>query len=807
MFPGDKEASYLRARLKKLKRKQIAQIIILLLAGVFIAVSMTSAKVKTLTKVKRGGITNPYLARNAVDSDKIKNKSVKNADLANNSVTSGKISDGEVSNADLANDAVDTSKILNNSVTSEKIADGQVSSGDLAASSVNSSKISDGSITAEDIKDGTITAAKMAAGVLLTGETGPQGPAGEGGVWGSITGTLSSQTDLQDALNDKANKVEITIGDEGYGSTFAEAITAISSTPATLIVPSGTQEGGGVTVPANVTLKILQGALLHEADGTTLTINGSLEVGLYQVFSWSGSGRVAFSSGAVKEVLTQWFGAKGDGSNDDTAALNAAEEATVSGGVIHLLPGSYKTSGWLVTKTISIFSDTPGAYGSSNVTTIKAAGAQSYVLKFEGVYDGNTGDASGMLHPFLRNINVDGDNKAISDAAFIMESCNFARVENCSFQNSNGHGVRLRTNWEIRFTDFWLNNCGTIDTGSAFFIDGPSPFDAAYGTNNLRIIGGTWSSNRGRWIDASSLSNLDATWIEGNKFELDNATTPNTANTDVVHLGAASRTMILDNTFAGFGESTDKYANLIYINGVPSPGNPGGPGNLVRGNRAYGYGANATFPSGNGPINGLYLDSDAPPTTEEDNTYSTNDADHTCANVNVSKYPQNINRAWATFSTSLFPLDPLPDRELPGFLSIHKVQRGTLALDFVADEKAVNNSQTVLKVDSTDGSYNIICWNLDLSRYVGNDPLTNLTVKIRMRLDSSAGGGDTDTVDAYLSKDPWPGSDATVDSLDWKWYSFVIPMSGITDANHLLDVTLTAKDKALYVDGFEFSAN
>lgn len=38
-----------------------------------------------------------------------------------------------------------------------------------------------------------------------TGPTGPQGPAGPNASWGNITGTLSSQTDLQTALNLKAN--------------------------------------------------------------------------------------------------------------------------------------------------------------------------------------------------------------------------------------------------------------------------------------------------------------------------------------------------------------------------------------------------------------------------------------------------------------------------------------------------------------------------------------------------------------------------------------------------------------------------
>ncbi|MCP9820672.1 hypothetical protein KBZ18_14385 [Synechococcus sp. Cruz-9H2] len=44
-----------------------------------------------------------------------------------------------------------------------------------------------------------------------TGPTGPQGPAGPS-VWGGITGTLSTQADLQAALNQKLNASRLTVG-------------------------------------------------------------------------------------------------------------------------------------------------------------------------------------------------------------------------------------------------------------------------------------------------------------------------------------------------------------------------------------------------------------------------------------------------------------------------------------------------------------------------------------------------------------------------------------------------------------------
>jgi len=407
MFSREKDSSSnIHSAIKKLKRKQIAQGIILLLAGIFIVGSMTSAKVKTLKSVKKGSIKNAYLARNSVTSDKIKSKSVKNADLANNAVTSGKIKDGEVSNSDIADNSITTEKITdsnvntddlaNNSVSSRKIADGEVSSSDLAASSVNSSKITDGSITANDILDGTITAAKMAAGVI----TGSGSSA-----WGSITGTLSSQTDLQNALSDKADKHEITIGDEGYGSTLAEAITAIGSTSATLIIPNGTHEGGGVTIPANVTLKVLRGALIHEADGTTLTINGSLEAGLYQVFSWSGSGVVVMGAEIAK--IPEWWGAVGNDTTDDTTTLQVWATA---GGNLYLPKKTYKiTAGIIVPQyavidglgTIHQTDDTKEGLIVYDDVTVKNIG-----LEGSGTVPATPGDPGGYHHLGLTSYSI-----------------------------------------------------------------------------------------------------------------------------------------------------------------------------------------------------------------------------------------------------------------------------------------------------------------------------------------------------------------------------------------------------------------
>ncbi len=64
------------------------------------------------------------------------------------------------------------------------------------------------------------------------GPEGPPGPPGVGGTWGSITGTLSSQTDLQTALNLKANleSPSLTGNPTAPTATFGDNDTTIATT-------------------------------------------------------------------------------------------------------------------------------------------------------------------------------------------------------------------------------------------------------------------------------------------------------------------------------------------------------------------------------------------------------------------------------------------------------------------------------------------------------------------------------------------------------------------------------------------------
>lgn len=88
---------------------------------------------------------------------------------------------------------------------------------------------------------------------------------------------------------------------------------------ATIRIPRGTHEVlYDIIIPENICLKFDKGAILKVADTKTLTINGAIEAGFWQIFD--GEGTIT-GNPLITEVYPEWFGAKGDNETDDTDAF------------------------------------------------------------------------------------------------------------------------------------------------------------------------------------------------------------------------------------------------------------------------------------------------------------------------------------------------------------------------------------------------------------------------------------------------------------------------------------------------------
>lgn len=79
----------------------------------------------------------------------------------------------------------------------------------------------------------------------------------------------------------------------------------------------------------------------------TIQIDGPVDAGPYQIFS--GTGKVIFGAGVVKEVYSEWWGALGNNVQDDGNFLLAAYNSLTTGNV-KLLGKSYKTTVTIIPK-------------------------------------------------------------------------------------------------------------------------------------------------------------------------------------------------------------------------------------------------------------------------------------------------------------------------------------------------------------------------------------------------------------------------------------------------------------------------
>lgn len=214
-----------------------------------------------------------------------------------------------------------------------------------------------------------------------------------------------------------------------------------------VVITNGeTCAAGDITIP---NLRIEKGGLLRPATSRTITLSGNFEAGPYQVFANAnpGQGTISFSGNiTLREVLTEWWGAKADGVADFTPAFNSAKASLtnnkpgVNGAIIRLLPGDYRTSGITITdqQVHLIGSGGPGVLGSTATsTTFLSSVTNAPIIKYAGSV------AVYSMRARLENLTILGSTTAGSDQHGVWVDNNGILMNNVGIEKTGGHGLFL----------------------------------------------------------------------------------------------------------------------------------------------------------------------------------------------------------------------------------------------------------------------------------------------------------------------------------------------------------------------------
>jgi hypothetical protein len=336
-----------------------------------------------------------------------------------------------------------------------------------------------------------------------------------------------------------------TLGDVGY-ETLAAAVATAGSTSITVIVPSGNWVSGGVTVPSTMALVVEKGGYFTVATGTTLTINGFYNAGLYQTFSLTGTGKAVFGPGAVDKIYPQWWGAKADGVTDNSAAIQAAFDsiplASYYGWRVHFVSGTYYVASTInlpttvadwangAYTTVSITGDGATLYtDQANVSILKrwppdaVSSPNRYAntsfkvdgLNFRGTrLRGQVGlDLGATYGPRITNCNFDYLGRGLRLSYAMVPYVGNCKTHNCSVAGFTNTSSYLWTN----VNDTFNTNTGTFENCRAYVNDTDVVAIEGISKANPAVV--TWTAHGLETGDIvfMDLLSQDAEWATLNK--------------------------------------------------------------------------------------------------------------------------------------------------------------------------------------------------------------------------------------------------------------------------------------------------
>jgi hypothetical protein len=347
-----------------------------------------------------------------------------------------------------------------------------------------------------------------------------------------------------------------TLGDPGH-ATLTEALTTIGSAATTLFIPAGAVNvTANTNIPANVHLKVLRGGLFNISNGVTLTISGPLEAGPYQVFSWSGTGKVILGPGSVKAALPQWWGADHTGVNDCKAAIQAAHDAIRGGpisgapgglggyqGTVYLPKGTYKINSTITWDVGNVALRSDGAYLNATSNTNSAAfhltsyppdylGGGNYaqtrhVGLIEGIFLRGPGKASAGSVGFY----ISGQDASRTASTFTINRVNLHGFENGIKIFSHAHSIDFNSMYIYRcaigahLPDGGTNYGERINFNQTCFAENDLAFKSSNGDADFYFLSCSFDFNKKLARLENSKADLTDCHVE---FDSNHASTPMT---------------------------------------------------------------------------------------------------------------------------------------------------------------------------------------------------------------------------------------------------------------------------------------
>lgn len=202
---------------------------------------------------------------------------------------------------------------------------------------------------------------------------------------------------------------------------------------------------------------------------------------------WLDPGQVLRSSSTL-EINVRDFGAKGDGSSDDTAAIQAAIDTAENGGTITIPRGTYMITGVVVKRHgVTITGET--RYGTR---LVRLAG-NAPLIDFSGTATLDSHIKFGSVV----NITISGNYKPGTLLRSYFAD-NFV-YRDINFVHSDGKAVDFVEVWDTRFYSCSWEDCGNIDEAATVLRNTMPAGEFGYGTDNtnqVHFLGCRWESWR-----------------------------------------------------------------------------------------------------------------------------------------------------------------------------------------------------------------------------------------------------------------------------------------------------------------------